>query len=227
MTTKESFDITKAYTKNGFKFKPEIKSGYYFYFKCGEIYLSNIELNHFALQKLSLKQFNKLTYNINNTKFFELNERFNFNHPFLDFSQDVFEIIGFYAFTSVGLISEEAFYLAEDIKEQQRVIKNNSLEIGIIYESNTGKEYIYIGEIRITSGEEEIHNFGKTLYDISAGKTRNLGAVRLINEIGKNEKSYLIDITNDFPNLRRSLRYNKNFQPIAEDKNINFELIQT
>ena len=227
MTTKESFDITKAYTKNGFKFKPEIKSGYYFHFKFGEVYLSNVDLNDFNLQKISLKQFNKLKYKINQTRLIEMKERFSF--PYNINNNDVFEILGFYAFTSIGLVSEEDFYLAEDMIENQITIKKNNLEIGMVYESNTGKEYIHIGEIRITSGEEETHNLGKTLYDISAGKTRRIDAVKLINELRKNNNKYNLNITDDFPNLLKALSYqpNKLFKTFSEDKNINFELIQT
>ena len=120
-------------------------------------------------------------------------------------------LIGNYYYTSVGFVSDEDFYLAEDILEQYniRIPKSELLE-NYIYLSDKGKKYIYLGsfEIETITHEEDNLNryFGKTdfyLYDISDDCIRKVGGTRLIQEVGKNKELFEVDIWNiDLPNMQ-------------------------
>ena len=57
---------------------------------------------------------------------------------------------GFYVLTSIGLITENNFYKAQDIVEKnEKSIPEAQMNVGSFYLSDKGREYLYLGTLKI------------------------------------------------------------------------------
>ena len=83
-------------------------------------------------------------------------------------------------FTSVGIITEDEYLLAEDIMENHHIISQKDLVQRYIYESSNGRKYIYLGDIKIFH-DETIFNLNNMFYDIKYKKIINFSSLRIIN----------------------------------------------
>jgi len=127
------------------------------------------------------------------------------------------EIIkGSYFYTSVGLISEEDYYEAEDIIEKnKKSIREIDLEKGHVYKSDKGFEYIYIGALDIllierkgVIYEKEFFKTDSFLYDREKEKVVNKSSIKLVKEIEEN--IFPIEIK-FLPNILVSRYLNRNY----------------
>ena len=73
-----------------------------------------------------------------------------------DFNEDM-NLIGEYYFSSIGFISQEDYFLAEDILSTDK-IKNKDLKYGYKYLGIDGKEYTYIDNLNIKSIDIDFEN---------------------------------------------------------------------
>ena len=119
---------------------------------------------------------------------------------------------GNFYFTSVGLVSESDFYIAEDFLEENNTrIGKDELEVGNIYMSNKGIRYAYLGEIEgITIGHKKLGGIYKRdenflekksyktvplIYKLKNGKITKLSSVKLIKNEGELQSYKKLEIS--------------------------------
>ena len=97
-----------------------------------------------------------------------------------------------YYFTSIGLVDEETFFLAEDIMENLTFIKKKELEIDSVYKSIQGKEYLFIGEISINNDFADSDIYSYQLLSLNDKRFLNLASIKLIEYVREQKKDVLL-----------------------------------
>jgi len=181
ITIQKAYQYTKTFQLKYNNFTPKIESGFYF-----------IKLN----DKYHLKNTNK---SIDSTYFKITEELFNERYsdlivalPIVDFllentntirinnydkNKKIYSFPNNMALTSKGLISEETFYLAQDMMDNASFLKKKELVIDGIYLGLDGLEYIYIGDV--TFGQD----FYDQVYSLKKGRCRNRTSVKLVKHL--------------------------------------------
>ena len=101
-----------------------------------------------------------------------------------------------YYFTSIGLVDQETFFLAEDIMENLTFIKKKDLNIDSIYKSIQGKEYLFIGDLTINTNFPESDTYPNQLFCLTDGTFLNFSSIKLIEYIREQKDSVSL-IRND------------------------------
>ena len=169
MHIKEARNITRNFIRNGNEFTPVLASDWKMSFDRILTIYSDIEQTSFSIRSDNL------------IKEYLLNSNFNVKNDL---------IIGNYYHTSVGLVSEDDFYLAETTIEQNLIkFKKEDLEIGKNYLSDKGVSYLYLGilEVKVIELCDSLleKDFLKTpelLWDIRNKKCIKLSSIKIIKE---------------------------------------------
>jgi len=204
MTSKEAYHITRNFKHNGTYKRPKLLEKWFFYFfnLKDELNLSSHEygMNFYFTNK----KFDKLFKDIPLEEPIEVEEGNYYNN-----------VIGRYAMTSLGLVKEEDFLLAEDILENTPKIKKRYLIIGNKYKSIIDKEYIYLGRIEYALFNVPFLTSDYLVYDIKRKKRVNLSSIHLTEEIGNNDIFDIIIFSENIPT-------NIGYSVTTKIKNINF-----
>ena len=152
MNSKDISNITRPFIKNGFQFSPEIKEGFYFIIDMEResVYLFSVYFIDFILKKYKIEEFNKIRkdFILKDINLMDSTDKFGINLRNLRCSV-FYEVIGSYALTSIGLVSEYDFLLAKDLLDSQKKFNLKDIKVGEIYKSDMLKEYIYVGNLNI------------------------------------------------------------------------------
>jgi len=176
--------ITKSFINKGEKREPIFASDWEFILKKDTVYIIS-EQNNVEYIFSSLNNYSR---------------EYVFG-PFKNIVKDNKLIDGAY-FTSIGFVSAEDFFLAEDILENIKKIKLSEMKEGHIYLSDKGKEYLFIKEEIQTNTYVKDNNFThfrkkriqreNTLYDITFRKYVKFNSVKLIKEVNRDFNDNII-----------------------------------
>jgi len=177
MTMHRAYNITRDFQKDGIEFIPGlITNGFFCSSTNNNIDFCSFTSEHFSYFTISQKEFK--TNFLDNPNFHISDEEFN-----QDLSYSIQKPIGEYAITSIGLITMDEFYLAQDFIEQQHKIKKTNLEFKQTYISNKGKKYIFLGDLFSNYGTNVMYTLKDCLFDISLNKIVKLSSIKLIEKI--------------------------------------------
>jgi len=190
ITVKEEISISKLITKRFTRNKIEVSPF--------ALYRINFKLDD---NKIVLISGDDIIQTLTYEKFIEdylYNEDYSLTKENTDFILN-----GSYYFTSVGLVTENDFFLAEDIQERYtKGIKKKDLEVNSIYFSNKGKEYLYLGGFQIKNIIKEDNKLIKNtilteeyLYDLSKGEVVKKNSVKLVKFEKENRDSLDINLS--------------------------------
>ena len=197
MTINRAYNITRNFQKDGIEFIPGlITNGFFCSSTNNTIDFCSFTSEHFSYFNISKKEFK--TNFLDNHNFHISDEEFN-----EDLAYSIQKPIGEYAITSIGLITMDEFYLAQDFIEKQQKIKKTNMEFKQTYLSNKGKKYIFLGDLLSNYGTNIIYSLKDCLFDISLSKIVKLNSIKLIEEIN-NDYYYTLD---SFFNCRTYLSY--------------------
>jgi len=198
MTIHRAYNITRDFQKDGIQFIPGlITEGFFCSSTNNNIdFCSFTTSEHFSYFTISQKEF-KINF-LDNPHFTISEKDTYFDLPYL-----IQKPIGEYAITSIGLITMDEFYLAQDFIEKQQKIKYMDMEINQTYLSNTGKKYIFLGDLISRYGTNINYLLKDSIFDISLSKIVKLNSIKLIEEIN-NDYSEKIE---SFLNSRSYLTY--------------------
>ena len=170
-----------------------------------------------TLRKVSIKNFEQILrnekYDISKDNGFvmmdygESCEVYSFNKP--------------YTLTSAGLVTEEEFFLAEDIIEEQETIRKRDLIIGDRYLSISGKKYLYMGQMKYFYDEADFTLEINYLYDLKLNKFVQNDSVKLIEYIGENKEGVRI---NSMEVLTPNIFMYADFRTKTKINNVSFTL---
>jgi len=204
MTSKKAYHITRKFKHNGIYKRPKLLEKWFFYF-----FNLKDELN------LSCHEYG-MNFYFTNKKFDKLFKDIPLEDPIqVEEGNHYTNVIGRYAMTSIGLVKEEDFLLAEDILENTPKIKKKDLIIGNRYKSILGKEYIYLDSIEYALFNVPFLNSEYLLYDIKRKKRVNLSSIHLVEEIENNDIFDIIIFSENIPT-------NIGYSVTTKIKNINF-----
>ena len=94
--------------------------------------------------------------------------------------------------TSVGLVIEEDFYLAEDIMENTEFLKRKDLEIDSVYLDIKGREFLYTGDLIINPGKRETL-YKSQLFDLKKELFIHFTSIKLVEFSYKYKKTININ----------------------------------
>jgi len=168
--------ITKSFINMGVKRTPFIATDWEFILEDESVYLVSDE-NHLKYYFSSLNTYSKMylfgpfKHDINDNKLLESSY-----------------------YTSCGFVSEDDFFLAEDVISQNIKFKLSQMNNRNLYLSDNGKEYLYIFEYKLEIIKERFITTGKiikerfinknVLYDISNRKFIKFSSVNIITDLG-------------------------------------------
>jgi len=168
MTLLEAYTITKPFYTNYEKEKPFLSS---------EISLIKTKINgmtrhYFWVRNSEGKTVEKL---ISKKKYDSYNIKEEVNSIMLikKIEENMF-------ITSVGLVSEEEFYKAEDIMENTKYLKRREVEIDSLYLDVKGRELIYIGTLIVKPEHATKSEYKFQLFDIEMERFIDFASVKLV-----------------------------------------------
>jgi len=175
MTLKDANNITRRFIKNNKTYDPLLSSDWEFSIVCNKVCIGSNILDLNIPSYCSLEEY-ALSYAFNNLYKLEDNV-----------------IKGNYYLTSIGLVTEEEYFEAEDLIERYNTkIAKNELIVGNQYLSNKGKKYLYLGDLDLLSIVRDQNKLNKKIlssdpicYDVLESKLVYLSSLKLIENIGE------------------------------------------
>ena len=183
MLIKDARDITRKFLRNGTEVSPVLAGDWEFIQLEGRVYIqSEMQTKRFYLTNSELFLSNYIfskKYKINDTK-----------------------LEGNYFYTSVGLVTQDNFFIAEDMVEMySKRISEKDLDRNHTYISDKGMEYIYVGKLKLKTVLEkdnllvkEIIETDSYLYSMDGNTKVKTNSIKLVKLKEKNEKEFYIDI---------------------------------
>jgi len=95
--------------------------------------------------------------------------------------------------TSVGLVSEEDFYKAEDIMENTKFLKRRDLEIDSVYLDIKGREFLYIGDLIINPENRKEKIYKSQLLNLENKMFIYFSSLKLVKFSHKYKKEVSLD----------------------------------
>jgi len=183
MTLLEAYNITRVFETNYEKEKP---------FSSSEIELIKTTIDkkvkyyywihHHEDDRIIAKMMSKKKYNS-----YDIKEKHNNIMTKKRIEEKMF-------LTSIGLVSEEDFYLAEDIMENTKFLKKKDLEIDSVYLDVKGREFLYTGNLIMNQGYMTEKIYKSQLFDIKNNRFLNLSSLKLVEFSYEYKKDIHIDI---------------------------------
>jgi len=171
MTIKRAKELTRPFIKNSKEYSPIVSSDWTFSIEDSKVILTSI-FSSISLEFLTLSSYS---------------ENYIFSPYYLINNNS---LVGNYYLTSVGLIKEEEYFIAEDLIEQlNNPIKKKDLIPGHIYLSDKGLKHIYLGVLSATAIINDYNSLNKLLvstdnlsYNLSTNKLVKSQSIRFILE---------------------------------------------
>jgi len=96
--------------------------------------------------------------------------------------------------TLVGLVTEEDFYLAEDIMENTKFLKKKDLDIDSVYLDIKGRELLYTGNLIMNQGYITEKTYKSQLFNIKKSRFLNVSSLKLVKFSYKYKKNIHINL---------------------------------
>ena len=199
MTLKTAYNITRPFYKRYIDNNPfPISSFEIHVFKEIVYFFRDTDKSKYFI-RMKVKQFNK---EFNKYELEEITAD-------KDNQTEKYKIISTDMMTAKGIVSEDDYFLAEDIMNEQKTIKKKDLIQGDKYLGINGEEYIYLGNLYFTNILEKLTRIEAPLiFNIKRGRLALLNSIRLVEYLGSNKEKLRIDINSYLlPNKESSKIY--------------------